>query len=112
LIIFSTNLDPSDLVDDAFLRRIRYKIEIGNPSATEYREIMRRICKDREVPYRDEGLRFLLTEEYARRNLELRAVHPRDLIDQLLDIARFTGVTPDMTPELLRAACRSYFVDV
>ncbi len=112
LIIFSTNLDPSDLVDDAFLRRIRYKIEIGNPTATEYREIMRRICNEREIQYRDEGLRFLLTEEYARRNLELRAVHPRDLIDQLIDIARFTGVQPEMTPELLRLACRSYFVEV
>lgn len=112
LIIFSTNLEPSDLVDDAFLRRIRYKIEIGNPSATEYREILRRICSDREVPYRDEGLRYLLTEEYPKRNMELRAVHPRDLIDQLIDIARFTGVKPEMTPELLAAACRSYFVDV
>ncbi len=112
LIIFSTNIEPKQLVDEAFLRRIRYKIEVGNPSPAEYREIMRRICRDREVPYSDEGLRYLLTEQYAKRGLELRAVHPRDLIDQLIDIARFTRVKPTMSRDLLAAACRSYFVDV
>lgn len=112
LIIFSTNLDPKELVDEAFLRRIRYKIEIPNPSPAEYREILRRICVSRQVTYSDDGLRYLLTEEYPKRGLELRAVHPRDLIEQLSDIARFTRVKPVMSRELLAAACRSYFVDL
>src|SRR5438477_1268553 len=77
LIIFSTNLDPKELVDEAFLRRIRYKVEIGNPSPAEYREIMRRVCAARDVMYTDDGLRYLLTEQYPKRGLEMRAVHPR-----------------------------------
>ncbi|HEX9373516.1 MAG TPA: ATP-binding protein, partial [Roseiflexaceae bacterium] len=71
-----------------------------------------RICKERNVPYSDEGLRYLLEQEYAKRNIELRACHPRDLIDQLIDIARFTRTQPAMSRELLAAACKSYFVEV
>jgi energy-coupling factor transporter ATP-binding protein EcfA2 len=112
LIIFSTNIEPKQLVDEAFLRRIRYKVEVGNPSPPEYREILRRICKAKNVPYSDEGLRYLLETEYTKRNLELRACHPRDLIDQLIDIARFTRTQPTMSRELLGAACKSYFVEV
>lgn len=112
LIIFSTNLAPRDLVDEAFLRRIRYKIEIPNPSPAEYREILRRVCAARDVPYSDDGLRYLLTDQYPRRGLELRAVHPRDLIDQLVDIARFTRSKPALSRDLLDAACKSYFVDL
>ncbi len=112
LIIFSTNLDPKELVDEAFLRRIRYKIEVGNPTPQQYREIMRRVCAAKDVPYSDDGLRYLLTEQYAKRNLELRSVHPRDLIDQTIDMAHFLNIKPTMSPELLEAACRSYFVEL
>ncbi|MEM8530194.1 MAG: ATP-binding protein [Chloroflexota bacterium] len=112
LIIFSTNIEPKQLVDEAFLRRIRYKIEVGNPNPQQYREILRRVCKAKEVPYSDEGLRYLFEQEYAKRKLELRACHPRDLIDQLIDIARFTRTQPAMSRELLSAACRSYFVEL
>jgi predicted ATPase with chaperone activity len=112
LIIFSTNIEPKQLVDEAFLRRIRYKVEVGNPTPPEYREIMRRICMSRSVPYSDDGLRYLLEHEYPKRNLEIRACHPRDLIDQLIDIAHFTRTQPTMSRELLTAACKSYFVEM
>ncbi|MEN9935528.1 MAG: hypothetical protein RLZZ387_2107 [Chloroflexota bacterium] len=112
LIIFSTNIEPKQLVDEAFLRRIRYKVEVPNPNPAEYREIMRRVCKAKNVPYSDDGLRYLLEVEYGKRKMELRAVHPRDLIDQLVDIARFTRAQPAMTRELLSAAARSYFVEM
>jgi hypothetical protein len=112
LIIFSTNIEPKQLVDEAFLRRIRYKVEVNNPSPQEYREILRRICMGKGVPYSDDGLRYLLENEYPRRNVEMRACHPRDLIDQLIDIARFTRTQPSMSRELLAAACKSYFVEV
>jgi predicted ATPase with chaperone activity len=112
LIIFSTNIEPKQLVDEAFLRRIRYKIEVHNPTPAEYREILRRVCRERSVPYSDDGLRYLLEHEYAKRKLELRACHPRDLIDQLIDIAHFTRTQPAMSRELLAAACRSYFVEL
>ncbi len=112
LIIFSTNLAPKELVDEAFLRRIRYKVQVPNPTPAEYRMIMQNICQAREVPYSDEGLRYLFEHEYAKRKLELRAVHPRDLIDQVIDIARFLKQPPSMSRELLAAACKSYFVDL
>jgi MoxR-like ATPase len=112
LIIFSTNIEPKQLVDEAFLRRIRYKIEVPNPSPREYREIMVRVCKAKGVPYSDDGLRHLLEVEYPKRQLELRAVHPRDIIDQLLDIARFSRTQPVMSRELLAAAAKSYFVEM
>jgi MoxR-like ATPase len=112
LIIFSTNIEPKQLVDEAFLRRIRYKVEVPNPQPAEYREIFRRVCKAKNVPYSDDGLRYLLEVEYTKRKMELRAVHPRDLIDQLIDIARFTRTQPIMSRELLAAACKSYFVEM
>jgi MoxR-like ATPase len=112
LIIFSTNIEPKQLVDEAFLRRIRYKVEVPNPSPAEFREIMRRVCKAKGVPYSDDGLRYLLEAEYGKRKLELRAVHPRDLIDQLVDIARFSRTQPIMSRELLAAAAKSYFVEM
>lgn len=112
LIIFSTNIAPKELVDEAFLRRIRYKIYVPNPTPTEYREILRRVCQAKGITYSDDGLRYLFEKEYKPRKLELRAVHPRDLIDQLTDIARFMKVPPSMSSELLAAACNSYFVDL
>ncbi|HMO58027.1 MAG TPA: ATP-binding protein [Roseiflexaceae bacterium] len=112
LIIFSTNIEPKQLVDEAFLRRIRYKIEVGNPTLAEFREIMRRVCQVKGVPYSDDGLRYLIEHEYRRRNMELRACHPRDLIDQLIDIARFVRTAPVMSRELLSAASKSYFVEI
>ncbi|HEY6074692.1 MAG TPA: ATP-binding protein, partial [Anaerolineales bacterium] len=68
LIVFSTNLPPKDLVDEAFLRRLRHKIEIGDPSFEEYREIFKRVAADKRVEYNDQGLAYLLQEWYIKRN--------------------------------------------
>ena len=112
LIVFSTNLAPKDLVDEAFLRRIRHKIEIKNPSFDEYREIFRRVCAERGVPYSDEGLRYLLQEYYIKPRRPLRACHPRDIVDQLLDIARYLNVPPTLSKDLIDRACSAYFVEL
>ncbi len=110
LIVFSTNLDPKGLVDDAFLRRIRHKIEVKNPSPNEYRDIFRIMCKLKQVPYSEDGLRYLIQEHYFKTSRELRCCHPRDLLDQVLDEAKYRGVSPQMTKELLDRACEAYFV--
>jgi predicted ATPase with chaperone activity len=112
LIVFSTNLEPRDLVDEAFLRRIRHKIHIGNPSLDEYRELFIRMCRERKVPYDEQGLIFLIREYYQNRHTELRACHPRDILDQIVDIARYESIPPRMTPELISAAAESYFVEL
>ncbi len=112
LIVFSTNLDPSELVDEAFLRRIRYKIQVPDPDWEEYREIFMRVCRSREVEYSDEALRYLVTEYYLKLKRKPRSVHPRDLVDEVLDIARYRGVSPTLTPQLLDQACKAYFLQV
>jgi predicted ATPase with chaperone activity len=110
LIVFSTNLSPKDLVDDAFLRRIRHKIEVPNPAPEEFREIFKRVCKAKQIAYSDDGLRYLLQEHYMKARRDLRACHPRDLCDQILDEAKYRGVQPAMTKDLLDRACEAYFV--
>lgn len=110
LIVFSTNLSPQDLVDDAFLRRIRHKIEVPNPAPDEYREIFRRVAKAKGVQYTDEGLRYLILERYKRDGRDLRACHPRDLCDQILDEAKYRSIAPMMSRELIDRAYEAYFV--
>jgi len=112
LVVFSTNLPPKDLVDEAFLRRLRHKIEIGDPSFEEYREIFRRVSESKGITYNDQGLAYLLQEWYIKRNRKLRASHPRDLCDQIQDIARYLAVEPAMTRDLLDRAAESYFVEL
>jgi hypothetical protein len=112
LVVFSTNLPPRDLVDEAFLRRLRHKIEIGDPTYEEYRQIFQRVAQAKRVQYNDQGLAYLLQEWYIKRNRKLRASHPRDLCDQLIDIARYRNLEPAMTRELLDLAAQSYFVEL
>jgi predicted ATPase with chaperone activity len=112
LVVFSTNLPPKDLVDEAFLRRLRHKIEIGDPSYEEFREIFRRVAQAKKIQYNDQGLAYLLQEWYIKRNRKLRASHPRDLLDQIIDIARYMNVEPEMNRELLSRAAASYFVEL
>lgn len=112
LVVFSTNLPPKDLVDEAFLRRLRHKIEIGDPSYQEYREIFRRVAQAKGVQYNDQGLAYLLQEWYIKRERKLRASHPRDLCDQILDIARYLSAEPAMSREMIDRAAQSYFVEL
>jgi predicted ATPase with chaperone activity len=112
LIVFSTNLPPRDLVDEAFLRRLRHKIEIGDPTYEEFREIFKRVSQLKGVQYSDQGLAYLLQEWYIKRNRKMRASHPRDLCDQIIDISRYMSVEPTMSRDLLDRAAASYFVEL
>ncbi|HJX39504.1 MAG TPA: AAA family ATPase [Anaerolineae bacterium] len=112
LIVFSTNIDPKALVDEAFLRRIRHKIKVDNPSEREFYEIFRRVAAERDVPFDQEGFMYLMREYYLKAKRELRAVHPRDIVDQIIDIARYQGVETSLTEELIDQACSAYFVEM
>lgn len=112
LVVFSTNLPPKDLVDEAFLRRLRHKIEITDPTYDEYREIFRRVARVKDITYSDKGLAYLLQDWYIKRGRKLRASHPRDLCDQILDIAHYLSVEPAMTRDLIDRAAESYFVEL
>jgi predicted ATPase with chaperone activity len=112
LLVFATNLPPRDLVDEAFLRRIRHKIEITSPSFDEYREIFHIVCSSRDIPDNDPALRYLLQEYYIKKQRKLRGNHPRDLIDQIVDICSYQGTEERLSKELIDKAASAYFVDL
>ncbi len=113
MIIFSTNLDPADLVDDAFLRRIKYKIEVGDPTPAQFRELFELMCRIKKVPFDEKGYSYLIKEWYLKFNRAPRFVHPRDLLNQMGDIANYMGVDNTMANrELIDRAADSYFVEL
>ncbi|MBW1873236.1 MAG: AAA family ATPase, partial [Deltaproteobacteria bacterium] len=112
LIIFATNLDPKELVDEAFLRRIKYKIEVGNPSEHEYRRIFRDVCAARGIRYQDEVVSYIIDNYYHQYDMELRSCHPRDIINLILDVAHFKRKKPALEKSLVDQACSSFFVAI
>jgi len=112
LVVFSTNLPPRDLVDEAFLRRLRHKIHIEDPSYDSYRQIFKRVAESKGVKYSDKALAYLLQEWYIKKNRKLRASHPREICDQILDISRYLNVDPEMDKDLIDRAAQAYFVDL
>jgi len=111
LVVFATNIRPSELVDEAFLRRIHYKVFAESPSIADFKSIFSKCCRDRGVDYDDAIIDDLLHQYYRPRNIPLRGCHPRDLLDQALAQASYLGEERRLTPALLEAACASYFVD-
>ena len=112
LIVFSTNLPPRDLVDEAFLRRIRHKIEITSPTFDGYREIFKRMAKRRNIAYDEQAIVYLLQEHYIKKNRKLRANHPRDLLEQIADIAAYLGIPSRLNQEMIDRAAAAYFVEL
>ncbi len=112
LIVFSTNLEPKDLVDEAFLRRIRHKIEVTDPTWQEYAEIFKRVSSAKKIAVVDAALAYLVQEHYIKVHRAPRACHARDLLDQIIDIAHYLNVPPTMSKELIDRAAESYFVEL
>jgi predicted ATPase with chaperone activity len=110
LIVFSTNLNPRDLVDDAFLRRIRYKIPVNDPSLENFRYIWRSVSKAKGVPYADEIVDYFVEKHMRSRNRPLRGCIPRDIIENILDVCRYRQIDPTITAEMLDGAANGYFV--
>jgi energy-coupling factor transporter ATP-binding protein EcfA2 len=112
LVVFATNLDPARLVDSAFLRRIHHKIKVDDPTPEEFCAVFRMICQQRGVPYDHDSFLHLVQEWYVKAKRALRYSHPRDIVDQILDIAKYEGHPPHLTPELVDRACDAYFADL
>ena len=110
LIIFCTNLEPSTLADEAFLRRIRHKVFIGYVSTEQYMEIFRRACQHYRLKFDELIVHKIIEEYYVRHDRPLRACHPRDLLEKLLDRANFLETPPQLTYEDLGLACQTYFI--
>lgn len=109
LIIFSTNLEPRDLVDDAFLRRIPYKIEVHDPSEDEFRELFRMMCENLAISYNDEAVEYLIETHFRSTGRAFRCCQPRDLLLQVRNHCRYEKTTPQLTRESLDFAVENYF---
>lgn len=109
-VAFSTNLDPGDLVDEAFLRRVRYKLEVKPPDHDQFHAIWQGVCAKRGVAYDADAIDGLIDRHYRPLNRNFAACHPRDLLDQVMDISAYKGHPPQLNEEVLDAAARNYFV--
>jgi DNA-binding MarR family transcriptional regulator len=110
-LVFSTNLDPAQLGDEAFLRRIQYKMRMPKPSVSEYLEIFRKVCDSREVLCDDQVATQFIQRHYRPGARPMRRCHPRDVISHALDIIHFEGSEFVLTGELLDRAWESCFVE-
>ena len=109
IVVFSSNIQPSKLADEAFLRRLGYKIFVGPLDEAEYRGIFMQVCAQTRIPFVEDGYRYVLEELHGKKSKPLLACHPRDILCQVRDIARFNGVPPELSRELLNWAWDNYF---
>ncbi|MEX2176479.1 MAG: AAA family ATPase [Pirellulaceae bacterium] len=112
LIIFSTNLEPTDLADEAFLRRIPYKIEVGDPSIEEFKALFKIIAKGLHCEYRPEAVDYLIQEHYEPVGRPLRRCQPRDLLNQVRNYCVYNALPVEMRPEYFDRVVPSYFTVV
>ncbi|MHB8862932.1 MAG: AAA family ATPase [Pirellulaceae bacterium] len=109
LIIFSTNLDPTDLTDEAFLRRIPYKIEVGDPSLDEFLRLFETLSRSFRCEYRREVVENLIKRHYEPYGRPLRRCHPRDLLLQIRNYCAYHDLPVEMSDEHFDRVVRSYF---
>ncbi len=112
ILVFSTNIHPLDLADEAFLRRIGYKIEFGTLTAELYERIWREVCVTYKLEYDPQVLDYILNELHAKRRVALLPCHPRDLLGMALDHAIYQQESQQVSIDDIRWAWDNYFVPV
>ena len=110
LPLFVTNLPPEELADEAFLRRIRYKVEIPDPTNEEFETIFRRVCEAHSLAHDEEVFAYLVRTYYDSTGRQMRGCHPRDIVEAIVDAARHDGKSPELTREAIDDACQIYFL--
>jgi hypothetical protein len=110
LLMFSTNLNPADLTDEAFQRRVRFRIPVSDPTIDQFAEVFQAVCKSKSVPFDFESFSWLVDTWWKPYDRPFRMVQPRDLVNQLIAIAKYLDRSPTMEPDLLNWACKSLFV--
>ena len=110
VLIFSTNLDPSELNDQAFLRRVGHKIGFGPLHSAEFAAIWRNVCEDLGVTFDSEVFNYVVHELYANTATPMLACHPKDLLHMAMDDAWYQGCPNKLTREMLNHAWNKYFV--
>lgn len=109
LIIFSTNLDPLNLADEAFLRRIPYKIEVKDPSVREFSKTFEAACHSHSCQLHPEAVHYLLSTHYTPHKRPLRRCHARDLLTQISNYCAYHGRAMVLRPDYLDRVVNSYF---
>ena len=109
VIVFSTNLEPRDLVDEAFLRRIPYKVPVGDPTEQQFRQLFDMVGAELGVHISAPTVDHLIDRHYRPGERNFRFCHPRDLLLQILNDSRYRGVEPAMTEQTIDRAVESYF---
>jgi hypothetical protein len=109
IILFSTNLEPDQLVDEAFMRRVPFKIQIDDPSLDEFLELFRRVCESAEIPWRQEVIERLIEVHYDRAQRPFRRCHARDLIHQIQCLCAYRGERCELRNDYMDQAVRNYF---
>ena len=112
LIIFSTNLEPKALVDEAFLRRIQYKVKIDHPTDEEFLAIFKLACESRGMTFDQDAFDYLVTTYYRKLGIRFNACHPRDIVDFIVTSARYYKQAAELTREGIDAAWTNYFVEM
>lgn len=109
LIIFSTNLQPKDLVDEAFLRRIPYKIDVIDPSEEEFRDLFRMMAEKLGFEYSDGAIDYLIQKHYRPLNRPFRCCQPRDLLMQIRNFCLYQNRPVELNDENFDYAVENYF---
>ncbi|NUQ65862.1 MAG: AAA family ATPase [Pirellulales bacterium] len=112
LIIFSTNLEPRELVDEAFLRRIPYKIELTDPSEEEFHRLFELYAGRLGCEYRRQVVAYVLDRYYRPAGRALRRCHPRDLLKQVKNYCKYKRIAFEMRPDYFDKVAVSYFAVV
>ncbi len=107
LLVFSTNLIPENLMDDAFLRRIPYKIEIDHPSKQMYEQIFKLVCRAYKLALPEDLIPFIYDVYYSRNGKPLAAHHPKFICERVQDMCRYLGVAPELKKEFVLYALRN-----
>jgi len=110
LLVFSTNLEPRSLVDDAFLRRIQIKVEVGSPDEKLFYQIFLQMCKVYNIAFDRECFVYLLQRWYIQTGRTLQSVHPRDILRTVHALCEYDNISPHLSTDLIDEACRIYFV--
>jgi hypothetical protein len=109
MVVFSTNLEPRDLVDDVFLRRIPYKIEAIDPTEDEFRTLFKVICKSTGIPYQAGAIDYLIETHYRATGRAMRMCQPRDLLLQVKNYCLCNELEPELRNEYFDFTCENYF---
>ena len=110
LIVFATNLDPEDLVDDAFLRRIQIKVEVTSPDEKLFYRLFATMCQQLGVPFDKDSFVYLVQEWYRKTGRKFQSVHPRDILKGVVALCDYEGIPNQLNPQLIDEACVNYFV--